>query len=128
MGNRVAAHRAAEDQQDSRQDSGLDHRKGDPAHDLPLRRIQDRSRFFQVGVHILENAADQDVSERGIVEAQNHRAGEDALAPPVREADPEKRSKKAVGSSRYLIAVEHMLPNDSQCPLGHDVRENKNGA
>ena len=128
MRDRVGAHRAAEDQQDRGEDRRLYHRQGDPGHDAPFRGVQNGGRFLKVGVHIPENAADQDVGERRIVKPENDKAGEEAFAPPDRHVDAEERGQKAVRRSGDLVGVEEMLPYDRQRPLRHDIGENENRA
>ena len=125
MRNGVASHRASEYEKYRRKDRGFDHRERYLEHDLPLGSIKDRSRLFEVRVHVLENAAYQDVGEGRVVKSQNHGTREESLAPPVRQTDAEQRGEQTVRGSRNLIRVEHVLPYNSQCPLGHDIRENE---
>ena len=128
MRHRVGAHGAAEHQQNGGEDGGLDHGQGDPGHGLPLGGIQDGGRLLQVGIHVPENAADEDVGKGGIVQAQHHQAGEQPLAPPFGHLNAKEAGKQAVGGAGDGIGVEQVLPHHSQCPLGHDVGENENGA
>ena len=128
MGHRVAAHRAAEHQQNGGQNGGLHHGEGHPEHNLPLWSVQDGGCLLQIRVHIPENAADEDIGEGGVVETQHHHAGEQPQAPPGGHLNTERGSQKTVGSSRHSIGIEHVLPHHGQGPLGHDVGENENGA
>ena len=76
MRHGIRAHGAAEHQQDGGQNGGLDHGQCDLAHGLPLGGIQNGSGLLQIGVHIPENAADEDVGKRRVVQSQHHQAGE----------------------------------------------------
>ena len=128
MRHRVRAHRAAEDQQNGGQNRGLDHRKRNAEHGLPLGRVENGRGLFKIGVHVAENAADEDIGERRVVQAQNHQAREQALAPPHRHVDAEQGGKQTVGRAGDGVGVKQVLPHDGQRPLRHDVRENKDGA
>ena len=128
MRHRVRAHRAAEDQQNGGQNRGLDHRKRNAEHGLPLGRVENGRGLFKIGVHVAENAADKNVGKGGVVQAQNHQAREQALAPPNRHVDAEQCGKQAVGCAGNGVGVEQVLPHDGQRPLRHDIRENKDGA
>ena len=128
MRDGVGAHRAAEHQQNGGKDGRLDHRQGDAEHRLPLGGIQDGGGFLQVGVHVAENAADKNVGEGGVVQAQHHKAGEKPLAPPQRHLDAEGGGQQTVAGAGHDIGVKQVLPYDREGPLGHDVRKNKDGA
>ena len=77
--------------------------------------------------HFAEDAADQDVGEGGVVHAQHQQRREEAFAPPDRHADAGGGSQESVGGAGHGVGVEHVLPDDSQCPLGHDVGEDEDG-
>ena len=128
MGHGIGAHGTAEHQQDGGQNRGLDHGKGDSHHGLPLWGIQDGGGLLQVGIHVPENAANEDVGEGGIVQAQHHQAGEQSLAPPFWHGNAEERRKQAVGGAGDGVGIEQVLPHHRQGPLRHDVGENENGA
>ena len=53
--------------------------------------------FLAFDVHVAEDAADEDIRERRVVQREHHNAGEHALTPPQRHADAEKRGQQAVG-------------------------------
>ena len=82
MRHRIGPHGGAEHQQNGGKDRRADHRQSHTGHDLPFRRIQDRGRLFQVGIHVLEDAADQNIGKRGVVKSENHQAREKTLTPP----------------------------------------------
>ena len=128
VGHGVGAHGAAEHQQDGGQNGGLDHGQGDPAHDLPLGGVQNGGRLLQVSVHVAEDAADEDIGEGGIVQAQHHNAGEQALAPPDGHGDAGGGGQQTVGGAGDGIGVEQVLPHHGQGPLGHDIGEDEDGA
>ena len=128
MGHRIAAHGAAEDQQDGGQNGGLHHGEGDPEHNLPLGRIQNGGRLLQIGVHIPENTADEDIGEGGVMQPQHHNTGEHPQAPPGGHLNAQGGGQQAVGGAGDRVGVEHMLPHHGQRPLGHDIGENKNRA
>ena len=128
MRHRVRAHRATEDQQNCGQNRGLDHRKRNAEHGLPLGRVENGRGLFKIGVHVAENAADEDIGERRVVKAQNHQAREQALAPPYRHVDAEQSCQQAVGRAGDGVGVKKVLPHHRQGPLGHDVGEDKDGA
>ena len=125
--NGVASHRAAEDQQDRGEDGRLDHRDRDAQHRLPLRGVEDGRRLLEVGIHVAEDAADEDVGEGGVVQSEDHHAGEQSHAPPCRHHDAEGR-QQSVGRACDCIGREHVLPDDREGPLGHDVGEYEDGA
>ena len=127
MRDRIGTHGASEYQKDGGKDGRLDHRQGDPGHDLPLRGIQNRRRFLQVRIHVAENAADQDVCEGGVVKTQDHQAREQAFAPPDRHRDAGQRGQETVGGAGDRVTVEEVLPHDGQGPLRHDVGEDEDG-
>ena len=62
------------------------------------------------------------------MQSQYYCTGEQPQAPPFGHRNVKERSQQSVGGSGDCIAVEHILPYHSQCPLGHDVGENKNRA
>ena len=97
MRHRVGAHRAGKDQQHRAQHGGLDQRQRHAGEDLEARRAHDGGGFLKVRVHVAEDAADEDVRERRVVQREHHDAGEHALTPPQRHADAEKRGQQAVG-------------------------------
>ena len=127
MRHRIRAHRAAENQQDGGQNRGLYHRQRNAEHGLPLGRVEDGCGLFKIGIHVPENTADQDIGERRVVQAQDHQAWKQALAPPYRHVDAEQGGKQTVGRAGDGVGVKQVLPHDGQRPLRHDVRENKNG-
>ena len=127
MGHRVGAHGAAEDQQNGGKNGGLYHRQGDAGHGLPLGGVQNGGRFLQVGVHVAEDAADEDVGKGGVVQAQHHHAGEQALAPPHGHLYAEEGGQQSVGGAGDGVGVKQILPHHGQGPLGHDVGEDKDG-
>ena len=127
MGHGIGAHGAAEDQQDGGENGGLDHGQGYAPHGLPLGSIQNGGRLLQVGIHISENAADEDIGKGRIVQSQNHQAGEQALAPPHRHIDAEQGGEQAVGGAGDGIGIKQVLPHHGQGPLGHDVGKDKDG-
>ena len=128
MRHRIRAHGAAEDKQDGRQDRGLDHRERDAEHGLPLGGIEDGRSLLKVRIHVAEDAADQDIGKRRVVQAKDHQAREQALAPPYRHVDAEQSGKQAVGRAGNGVGIEQVLPHDGERPLRHDVRENENRA
>ena len=128
MGHGVRAHGAAEHQQNGGQNGGLDHGQRDLAHGLPLGGVQDRGGLFQIGVHVPENAADEDVGKRRVVQSQHHQAGKQPLAPPKRHVDAQCGGQQSVGGSGDRIGVKEVLPHHGQRPLGHDVGEDENRA
>ena len=75
----------------------------------------------------MENTADEDVGEGGVVQSQHHQAGEEALAPPHGHIDPKQGGQQAVGGAGNGVGVKQVLPHHGQGPLGHDVGENENG-
>ena len=128
VGHRVGTHGTAEHQQDGGQNGGLDHGQGDAPHDPPLGGVQNGGRLLQVGVHVPEDAADEDVGKGGVVQSQHHQTGEQPLAPPDRHIDAQGSGQQAVGGAGDSVGVEHILPHHRQGPLGHDVGEDKNRA
>ena len=62
------------------------------------------------------------------MEAQHHKAGEKALAPPQRHVHPQGGRQQAVGRAGDGVGVEEVLPHHGQRPLGHDVGEDEDGA
>ena len=128
MRHRVRAHGAAEHEQDRREDGGLDHRKRDAEHDAVLRRIQDRRRLFKVRIHVAEDAADEDIRKRRIVQAEDHQAGEQALAEPFGHIYMEQGRQQSVGCAGNFRGIKQILPHDRKGPLRHDVGEDENGA
>ena len=128
MRNRVRTHGAGEHQQHRAEDRRLDQRKRHPKERFPPGRVQDGRRFLQVRVHVPENASDQDIRERRVVDGQYHGHREQALAPPLRHVQVEQRHKKPVVASRHGIGVEQVLPHDGQGPLGHNIGKNENRA
>ena len=128
MGHGIRTHRTAKNQQNGRQDGRLDHGQCDAGHDAPLGCIQDGSCFLQIGIHILEDAANQDIGKGCIVKAQHHQAREHALTPPQRHFDAEQGCQQTVGRSGNSIGVKQVLPDNRQRPLGHDIRENEDRA
>ena len=128
MRHRVGAHGTAEHQQDRGEDCGLDHRQRDAEHDAPLGRIENGRRLLKVRVHVPEDAADEDVRKRRIVQTEHHQAGEQALTEPLGHVDLEQRGQQSVGGAGDLGAPEQVLPHHRQRPLGHDVGEDEDGA
>ena len=96
MRNRVGAHRGSEDEQDRTEDRRPDHRQRHAQHDLPLRGIEDGRRFLEVRIHVLKDAADQDIGERCVVETEHHGTRESAEAEPLRHTDAEQRCEEAI--------------------------------
>ena len=127
MGHRVGAHGTAEDQQNGGKDGGLHHGQGDAGHGLPLGGVQNGGGFLQVGIHVAEDAADEDVGKGGVVQAQHHHAGEQTLAPPHGHLNAEEGGQQPVGGAGDGVGVKQILPHHSQGPLGHDVGEDKDG-
>ena len=128
MRNGIRAHCAAEYQQNCGKDSGLYHRQSYSAHYLPLGCIENGGGFLKVCIHIAENSADKDIGKGGIMQSQNHEAGEQSLAPPHWHRNIKKACQKSVGGSGNSVGVKKVLPNNCQSPLGHYVRENEDGA
>ena len=128
MRHGVRAHRAGKDQQHRAQHGWLDQRQRHARENLEARRAHDGRGFFKVRVHVAENAADEDIRERRVVQRKHHHAGEHALAPPQRHADAEDGGQQAVGRARHKVGIKQILPDDGQRPLGHDIRENENRA
>ncbi len=128
MWYRVGAHRGSENEQDRTEDRRPDHRQCHAQHDLPLRGVEDGRRLLEVCIHVLKDAADQDVGERCVVKTEHHGTRESAEAEPLRHTDTEQRCEEAIRGTADSIGVKHMLPYDRQCPLRHDVRENENRA
>ena len=128
MRHGIRTHCTAEHQQNGGKDRGLDHRERDAEHRFPLRRVQNGRRLLKIRVHVAEDAADQDIGKRRIVQTQHHEAREQALAPPDRHVDAEQGCQQAVGRAGDGVGVKQVLPHDSQRPLRHDIRENKDGA
>ena len=128
MGHGIGAHGAAEHQQDGGEDGGLDHGQRDLEHGLPLGRVQDRGGLLKIGVHVAEDSTDKDVGKGSVVQAQHHKAGEQALAPPHRHLHAQRGGQQAVGRAGDGVGVEQVLPHHGQRPLGHDVGEDEDGA
>ena len=128
MRHGVGAHRAGEHQQHRREDGGLHHGQRDPEHGFPLGRVENGGGFLKVGVHVAENAADEDVGEGGVVQAEDDDAREQALAPPHGHLNAQRRGEQAVGGAGDGVGVEDVLPDDGERPLGHDVGEDEDGA
>ena len=128
VGHGIGAHGAAEHQQDGGEDGGLDHGQRDLEHGLPLGRVQDRGGLLKVGVHVAEDSTDKDVGKGSVVQAQHHKAGEQALAPPQRHLHAQRGGQQAVGRAGDGVGVEQVLPHHGQRPLGHDVGEDEDGA
>ena len=128
MGHGIRTHSATEDQQDGRKDSWLDHGKCDAGHNSPFGGIQNGSCLFQICVHVLENTTDQDISKGCIVKTQNHQTGKHAFTPPQWHFYAKQGCQQSIGCAGNSIGVEKILPNYSQCPLGHDIGENEDGA
>ena len=128
MRHGIGAHGAAENQKDGGQNGRLDHGQRDAEHGFPARRVENGRSLLQIGVHVPEDAADQDVGEGRIVQAQHDEAGKQALAPPHRHIHAEQGGQQAVGGAGDGVGIEKVLPDDGQRPLRHDVGENKDGA
>ena len=62
------------------------------------------------------------------MQAQHHKAGEQALAPPQRHLHAQRGGQQAVGRAGDGVGVEQVLPHHGQRPLGHDVGEDEDGA
>ena len=102
----ISVGRASCYQQYRGKNSRLYHRDGDSGEDLPSWRIQDGRSFFQVGIHILEDAADQDIGKRCIVHAQYDDTWEEAYTPPGRHGYSKQRGQQSVGGTGHGIRVE----------------------
>ena len=83
MRDGVASHRTSEDQKDRGKNGRLDHRERNAEHGLPSWGVQDGCRLLQVRIHIPEDAADQNVCKRRIMQTENDRGGEQTLTPPA---------------------------------------------
>ena len=128
MRHRIGAHRRGEDQQHGAQHRGLDQRQRHARENLEPRRAHDGGRLLEVGVHVAEDAADEDVRERRVVQREHHDAGEQPLAPPQRHAHAEDGGEQTVGGAGHGVGIEQILPDDRQRPLRHDVGKDEDGA
>ena len=128
MRHGVAAHGAAEHQQNGGEYGGLDHGEGDAEHYLPLGSVEYGRGLLKVGVHVAENAAYQDVGEGGVVQSQDYNARKQPHAPPGGHLYAQRGGQQAVGGAGDGVGVEEVLPHDGESPLRHDVGEDKDAA
>ena len=84
MGNRITSHCASEYKKNGGENRRLNHREGNPAHNLPPGRIENSRRLLQVGIHIPENSSNQNIGKGRVMESQNNGAGNQSLTPPLR--------------------------------------------
>ena len=106
MRYRITSHGASEYQKNGGENRRFYHWKRDSEHGFPFRRIENGGRFLQVGIHVAENTADQDIGEWRIVKAQDDRTGKESLAYPFGRQNPEQRSQKPIGRSHDRVAVK----------------------
>ena len=82
--NRVGTDSIGEDKQDSREDSRGNPRNGDTEEDLPLRSIENRSGFLEVGIPVFKDITDHPVGEGSVVDTKDERCREETFRKPGR--------------------------------------------
>ena len=106
MRYRVASHGASEYQKYGGQNSRFYHWKGNPEHGFPFRRIENGGSLFQIGIHVAENAADEDIGKWGVVKPQDNRTGKESLTYPLGRQYSKQGGQQSIGRSHHRIAVK----------------------
>ena len=94
---------------------------------FPARDVEDGRRFLEVAVHVLKDAADENVGERGVVKSKDHRDREPAIDEPLRNRKASQCLKLTNIAAGDGGVDEEVLPEERERPLGHDVREDEDG-
>ena len=121
----VGAEAAGEDQQEGREDGGHDDRDGHAADDRRAAGLEDRRAFLERRVHVFEDAADEQVRERGIMQPRDDNHREQAVDEPLRHAYAEDGFHHADVAAADPAVLEHVRPEQGERPRGHHVGEDE---
>ena len=124
LGHREGAHAAGKYQDNGTHHRGHDHGNGDLREHPDLVGSQDNGRFLQVGVHISQNAADENIGKGRVVQAGGDDNGERTVGKPVGNGDAGEGGKDARGAANHGVLKE-VPPCQRQGPGGHDVGEDE---
>ena len=123
----VGAEAGGEDQQEGREDGRHDDGDRHAADDRGAVGLEDGGALLERGVHVFEDAADEQIRERRVVQADDHDHREQAVDEPLRHADAEDGFHHADVAAADAAVLEHVGPEEGERPRGHHVGEDEHG-
>ena len=125
--HRIAGKPGRKNQQEGGQDRRHDDRDRNPSDDRSPPRLENGGAFFQCGIHIFQDAPNEQIGKGRIVQPDDNDHGEQAEHKPFRHADAKQRFHHTHNASTDFAVLKHIRPEQGERPGRHHVGKNENG-
>ena len=123
----IGAHRAGEHEQEGGHQRGQHDGESDAVDDLGAGGLEHGRRLFEVGVHVAQDAADEDIGEGRIMQPEHDRAGHQPVDEPFRHTEPRNVIQHPAPARTDVRVLPEILPEGRKRPARHNVREHEDG-